>query len=307
MTAGTPDPSAGRAARPAPAATLIMVGGHESGGASRLQPLLAAGPWGPAARAVGVGRELAAAVTEALAATDQPVCVVPMTLGRDPRLIADTARTLRWLAGPDGHGRIALADPFGDPAHLIGWLRAAADRALTGDPEGTAVLVTAPGAGPFEDAELFRIARLVRQYRTHRWVEVAFEGGDPTPAEGVERCRLLGARRVVLLPAAFGAAPATADAEDGGPLVSAQAVTGVLRARVAVALDRLAHGADGIAAGLDAEHGHGFPHSHGPQETGVRGHRHGHGDGHGHGHGHSAGQSHGHAPHSHPALAGHHH
>ncbi|MCX4744966.1 cobalamin biosynthesis protein CbiX [Kitasatospora sp. NBC_01287] len=256
-------------------ADLILVGGHESGAGSRLRPLLTGDVRAGEVRAVGVGRELAAAVAGALAASERPVCVVPMTLGRDPRLVADTARTLRWLADQDRPGRIALCDPFGDAAHLIGWLRAAAGRTRATEPDETAVLVSAPAAGPFEDAELFRIARLVRQYRTHRWVEVAFEGGDPGIAEGVERCRRLGARQVVVLPAAFGPAPTAPGAEDGGPLLSARAVAGVLRARTAIALDRLRHGEDGIAAGLGAEHGHGFPHSHG------------HGPGHGHSHSHT--------------------
>ncbi|GAB2694935.1 hypothetical protein GCM10010442_10700 [Kitasatospora kifunensis] len=247
-------------------ATPVLVGGHESGGAERLRPLVEGKPgW----RAVGPGRELVSAVATALAESDRPVCVIPMTLGRNPRLIADTARTLRWLSAPANSGRLALTDPFGGPEHLIGWLRGGTGRALAPTDEGTArpaepaaVLLTAPAAGPFEDAELFRIARLVRQYRTHRWVEVAFESGDPSIAEGVERCRLLGARRVVLLPAAFGAALLVPGAEDGGPLLSGHAVAGVLRARVAAAVQRLHHGVDGIAAGLVAEHGHGFPHSH---------------------------------------------
>ncbi|WP_329570781.1 cobalamin biosynthesis protein CbiX [Kitasatospora sp. NBC_01266] len=277
--------AAARTRAEAPAASVLLVGGHESGAADRLRPLVRDGI---AAGAVGVGRELAAAVDRALAGSERPVCVVPMTLGRDPRLVADTARTLRRLTGAAGTGRLALCAPFGEPAHLIGWLRAAAERAATAAAasaasanasaatEQTAVLVTAPRSGPFEDAELFRIARLVRQYRTHRWVEVAFEGGDPDLAEGVERCRRLGAGRVVLLPAGFGPAPAVAGGEDGGPLLSARAVAGVLRARVAGALDRLRRQEDGIATGLDAEHGHGFPHSHGPADHHQHPHPHHH-------------------------------
>jgi len=49
----------------------------------------------------------------------------------------------------------------------------------------------------------------------------------------------------------------------GGPLLTLSAAAGVLRARVNAALHRLGHGDDGIAAGLDAEHGHGHTHSHG--------------------------------------------
>ncbi|WP_370122988.1 cobalamin biosynthesis protein CbiX [Streptacidiphilus sp. MAP12-33] len=265
------------------------MGGHESRGGQALGPLV---EQGVAFRAVGVGRELTRAVADALAARPgQPVCVVPMSLGRDPRLVADTARALRWLAADTGAGgRLALTEPFGSVGHLIGWLRAAVGRAAVGRAAAdsvpaaaaTAVLLTAPAAGPFDDAELFRIARLVRQYGAHRWVEPAFDGGDPGLAEGVERCRLLGAARVLLVPAGFApAAPSpVAGAQDGGPLLSPHAVGGILAARAAEALRRLRHGEDGIAAWLAADHGHGYAHAHAVTEQHSHGHPHSHPDPH---------------------------
>ena len=283
-------------------AVTVLVGGHESAAGQHLLPWVVGGH---AFRAVGTGRALAEAVEEALARPGppgQPVCVVPVTLGRDPRLVADTARTLDWLAPAAGPGRIALTEPFGTGDHLVGWLRAAAARDHAAGPGG-ALLVTAPAAGPFDDAELFRLARLVRQYGRHRWVEVAFDGGDPGIDEGIERCRRLGAERVLLVPAAFGPAypgadtgngadagtRAGAELTEGGPLLTRQAASGVLRARVAAALHRLGHGDDGIAAGLDAEHGHGYAHSHSPgaghsHDTGTGAHT---ATGHSHGGGHS--------------------
>ncbi|MFG2911882.1 cobalamin biosynthesis protein CbiX [Kitasatospora sp. NPDC048298] len=273
------------------AATVVLAGGHESDGGRALATLVATGPAVHAA--APAGRPLTEAVRSALAAAgDGPVCVVPMTLGRDPGLIADTARALRWLAAGEGRGRLALTAPFGAADHLIGWLRAAAGAA----PDG-AVLVTAPAAGPFEDAELFRIARLARQYGRHRWVEVAFDGGDPDPAEGAERCRLLGAREVTAVAASFGPALRTAlpGVRDGGPLLRPSAVAGVVAARTAAALHLLGHGEDGILAGLDAEHGHGYAHSHGPGER----HSHGHGYAHSHGPGEQHHQHHGQHAHQH--------
>lgn len=259
-----------------PPASVVLGAGHEGGAA---------------VGGVAAGRPLTEAVTAALAASTAPVCVVPMTLGRDPKLIADCARALRWLGrgegGGEGRGRLVLAPPFATADHLTAWLRTAALRAVRSAPQTSAVLVTAPAAGPFEDAELFRVARLVRQYGAHRWVEVAFDGGDPDLAEGVERCRRLGARHVALVRAAFGSAGdvtdvtratgatgAPADVLDTGPLLGEAAIAEVLRARVAHALHRLAHGDDGTGAGLDAEHGHGYAHAHGPED----------GDGHEHPH-----------------------
>ena len=264
-------------------ATTVLVGGHESAAGRELLPWVAAGH---AFRAVGGGRELTGAVERALTRSGlsgPPVCVVPMTLGRDPRLTADAARALRWLARTAGPGRIALAAPFGTADHLVGWLRAAAARehppgpgSNGSAPDGTALLVTAPAADPFADAELFRIARLVRQYGRHHWVEVAFTGAgaDPDPEGGVDRCHRLGADRVLLLPAGFGppAPRPVPGAESARPLLGRQAAARVLAARVDAALHRLGHGDDGIAAGLDAEHGHGLAHSHSP----GRPHGHGH-------------------------------
>ncbi|WP_316524540.1 sirohydrochlorin chelatase [Kitasatospora brasiliensis] len=275
------------------AVTVVLAGGHESDGGRDLAALAARPPaaHAPPVHAVApAGRPLAEAVRSALAAAgDGPVCVVPMTLGRDPALVADTARALRWLAAGESGGRLALTAPFGAAEHLVGWLRAAAGPA----PDG-AVLVTAPAAGPFEDAELFRIARLARQYGRHRWVEVAFDGGDPDPAEGAERCRLLGAREVTAVPASFGPALRTAlpGVRDGGPLLRPSAVAGVVAARTAAALHLLGHGEDGILAGLDAEHGHGYAHSHGPGGS----HSHGPGEPHSHGPGEPHHQHHTHVP-----------
>jgi hypothetical protein len=274
-------------------ATVVLAGGHESDGGRDLAALVERRSTanGPTVHAVAAaGRPLAEAVRSALAATGGPVCVVPMTLGRDPGLVADTARALRWLAADQGRGRLALTAPFGAAEHLIGWLRAAAGAGGEG-----AVLVTAPAAGPFEDAELFRIARLVRQYGRHRWVEVALVGGDPDPAEGAERCRLLGAAEVTAVPASFGPALRTAlpGVRDGGPLLRPSAIAGVVAARTAAALHLLGHGEDGIAAGLDAEHGHGYAHSHGPGEA----HSHGHGHTHQHLHAHQHPRTPAHTPH----------
>lgn len=249
--ASLPEEDAGRA-------TVIIVGGHEGGGEVRLEPL--AKPV-PVRRAAAAGRPLEEAVSRALDEAGLPVCVVPMTLGRDPQLVADTARTLVGLTrGPDA-GRVVLADPFGSTTLLAGWLRVAVTRATDGlDPTEAAVLLTAKAASPFDDAELFRVAHLVRVQGKVPRVEAAFRGGDPDLAEGVERCRRLGARHIAVVPAGFGPAIDTAiDAPmagviDGGPLLSPSEISGMVATRVDAAVLRLSRGDDGIAAGLDADH-----------------------------------------------------
>ncbi|MEU4501733.1 cobalamin biosynthesis protein CbiX [Streptomyces sp. NPDC024089] len=263
---------------------VIAVCGHEAAYGEALHGLV-----DPAVTVVANGRELFRTVA-ALSRRGERSCVVPMTLGRDPELVADTARTLRALPAAERAGTV-LAEPFGTSQHLVAWLRTAAARA----PETAALLVTAPAGDPFDDAELYRVASLVRRYGNHGLVEVAFAGGDPDPAEGVRRCGLLGARHVVLLPAAF-AEPPVPDApgirvERAGPPVAPAALARVLAERVADARRQWGErGDDGIAAGLTAADRHGHSHTHPPGEGHDHGHGHQHTHPHPHPHVHGAGR-----------------
>lgn len=241
---------------------MVLVGGHEGGGQTAVDPLAEHGPLLRAAP----GHQLDATVRHALETVDQPVCVVPMTLGRDPQLVADTARTLVGLTGPAvltggaAEGRLVLADPFGDATLLSGWLRVAVHRAARElGAQDLAVLLTANSGDRYDDAELFRIAHLVRAQEDVPWVEVAFHGGDPGPAEAVERCRQLGARRIAAIPADFGRATESPvpDVVDCGALLTPAVISGMIATRVAAAILKLSRGEDGIAAGLDADHEHG--------------------------------------------------
>lgn len=265
-------------------AAVILVGGHESDGGRALPApadLKAPGArWVP--QATGAGRDLERTLTRALEvrASGQPVVVVPMTLGRDPRLVSDTARTVRWAARGADAGAVVLAPPFGTADHLIGHLRTACRR--LGD-DGAAILITAAAADPFDDAELYRVTALVWTHAPHEIVEVGMRRPGSGLEVGLERCRRLGATRIAVVPAEFGV-PDGAD----GPLLSTPAVASIVAARVASALHRLTdHGDDGVAAAHDADHHHGFAHSHGDD-----GHGHTHGPAHSHGaSGHSHTQS----------------
>jgi sirohydrochlorin cobaltochelatase len=247
---------------PACDATVLLSCGHEGAGGAVLAELA------PFAEVLPAGRALGEAVRAALERTTDPVCVVPMTLGRDPRLVAESARALRWAGAESGQPqRVALTAPFATVDHLIGWLRAAALRFQHAPDDVRGLLIAAPTGGPFDDAELFRIARLVRQYGRHQLVEVAIVGGDPDVAAGIDRLARLGADRVGLISAGFG--PIRCESEgsavpidDAGALLGPATIAQVVTARVAAALDGAADGDDGIAAGLHAEHGHGHAHSH---------------------------------------------
>lgn len=218
---------------------VVLTGGHES-----------LGGWVPGI--VGAGR----ALHTALEATDSAV-IVPMTLGRDPERAEIAAQTLRWLSRDRAPGALLLARPLGTPTHLIGWLRAAA----TGTDPGDAVLIAAPSDAPEQDAELFRVARLVRQYSALHWVEVALLGGDPDITDAIDRCRRLGARGVTVLPAALVAPripPDTPDVRYSGPLLGTAAVRRLIEERVADAEHRwVRHDDDGLGATAGAQnHAH---------------------------------------------------
>ncbi|MFF3039822.1 hypothetical protein, partial [Arthrobacter citreus] len=83
-----------------PDATVVLVGGHESGNGADLAfvPDLV-----PGALITPAGRPLHNLLTRLLARSTEagsdprPVVVLPMTFGRNPTLVADTAKTLRWL------------------------------------------------------------------------------------------------------------------------------------------------------------------------------------------------------------------
>ncbi|WP_174552418.1 sirohydrochlorin chelatase, partial [Microtetraspora niveoalba] len=238
-----------------PAREVVLVGGHESRSGAALRGLCREA-------VTGVGARL-------YASTRRPAVVVPMTLGRDAGLIEDVARVLRWTGRGREPGELLLAPPLATTGHLVGWIRAAAGRVAVPEPEERAVLVVAPAATAEEDAELFRVARLARQHSGCRRVEVALIGGDPDVAEGVARCRLLGARHVVVVPASFVEPEPSPGAVSAGPLLSPVALEELVRLRVGEAERRWAeHGDDGLAAASTTRHGH----------------EHGHGHGHGHGH-----------------------
>lgn len=270
----------------------ILVGGHESADGADLVRLE-----GSIEGAVSAepGRRFHNTVSAALAA-GETVVVVPMTFGRNPTMVADTAKTLKWL-GDKHPGRVAMAAPFGTIDHLTAWLRTAANAARATDPDA-ALVVVAARSNPFDEAELHRVAYLVATHGALADVVPAILDEDADVSSAVERLHRLGVERAVVVPAGFAAGSAAAfgsgalaDARFAGPLMSDAAIGRVIRTRVADALAALAAGHDGIADGLAADHGHGYAHSHAFEEA-QGGHSHG-------GHSHSHPHPHPHQKHDH--------
>lgn len=287
-------------------ATVVLVGGHESDNGADLEFLTDLIPGvliTPAGRPLNnVLTQLRERGREDPGVDPAPVVVLPMTFGRNPTLVADTAKTLSWLAAEvtphnAAAAPLALSEPFGTSDHLTAWLRAAATEVRRRSPQA-AVLIVADAASPFDDAELYRIAHLVRTHGAGNPVEAATVDGTSALLEAVHRLRLLGSAETVVVPAGFRRVASVhgeavpfgeggfADAEFYGALLSEQAVLRVIRDRVRDALHALGHGRTGIEAGLEADHGHGYAHSHAFDE--AIGHSHGHShdsaDGHTHNH-----------------------
>lgn len=261
---------------------LVLVGGHESADGADVRFVADALP---GVTVSPPGRTLHNAVSALLATGDGPVAVLPMTFGRNPTMVADTAKTLKWLSVGAGTGRVVLCDDFGTIDHLVAWLRRAATETAERRP-GAALVITATSSNPFDDAELHRVAHLVRTHGAGLPVEVACVEEDAEVAEAVRRARLLGSTEAVVVPAGFARTSAApwgigelARATFYGPLMSEQAILQVVRQRLAAAEHSLSHGHDGIETGLLADHGHGYAHSHAFEESGehgAAGHQHPH-------------------------------
>jgi histidinol-phosphate aminotransferase len=150
---------------------------------------------------------LAAAVAELAAAGVARVTVVPAVLGDGasggpggvPAPVRAGHPALEWVR----------ARPLGPHPVLLGLLQRRLQEAL-GDigsvggpvPAGTAVLLVGAGsAEPAANAETAKVARLLWEGRGLELVEPAFAVlARPGVEAGLERCRALGARHVVVLP-----------------------------------------------------------------------------------------------------------
>lgn len=258
--------------------TTILVAGHESADGADVRYLeQARDRW----FVTPIGRPLHNLLTRHLSSGDGPIVVVPMTMGRNPTLVADTAKTVRWLTSASQ--RLALAAPFGSPDHLISWLRLAATSIRSRSPDA-AMVIQAPSSDPFDEAELHRVAHLVRTHGAGNVVEVATTHTDDDLVDVLQRLRRLGHPHAVVVPAGFRRqSPVPLDdsrfagCEFYGPLMSEQAAIRIIDARIRDAVHELAHGRTGVESGLMADHGHGYAHSHAFDDSSAGAHGHGHG------------------------------
>lgn len=213
----------------------------------------------------------------------------------------------------------AYGRPLGPHPVLLDLLAERVDRALAGAPRaGTTVLLVGRGSSdPDANAEVVKTARLLWEGRGYDGVETCFVSlAAPDVTTGLERARLLGARRVVVAPYFLfrGVLPDRVDATarawaaqrpevdvrvgqvlgDCEPLADLvaeryrESLRGDLRMNCDTCVHRTAMpGFEGQVGAPQTPHDHPDDPAGGP----TGGHGHGHGQGHGHGHGH--GQGHG--------------
>ncbi|WP_326599697.1 sirohydrochlorin chelatase [Streptomyces sp. NBC_01803] len=207
----------------------------------------------------------------------------------------------------------AYGRPLGPHPSLLDVLERRVDEALGGDGgrAGTTVLLVGRGStDPDANAEVFKAARLLWEGRGYAGVETAFVSlAAPDVAAGLERCRALGARRVVVLPyflftgvlpervreqaRAWAAdrpetdvrcADVIGPTEELAGLVVAryrEAIEGDIRMNCDACVYRVALPGFADKVGMPQQ-----PHHH-PDDDGHHGHGHGHGHHHEHGHAHA--------------------
>ena len=135
------------------------------------------------------------------------VVVVPVFLGSAGHEKNDVAAAIRWGRAQFPGVEFRYGAPLGPHAALVELLDIRVRQAVEADagalpPQDTCVLVVGRGSSdPDSNSELARIAHLLFEKRPFRSVEYAFQAvARPTIAEGLERCRQLGARQVVVAP-----------------------------------------------------------------------------------------------------------
>ncbi|QPP09503.1 sirohydrochlorin chelatase [Streptomyces bathyalis] len=140
---------------------------------------------------------------------------VPLMLVSDGRAQGDIPAALAREEERHPGTSLRCARPLGPHPQLLSLLERRVEEALDGgtgtegpaprspgDRAGTTVLLVGRGStDPHANAEVHRTARLLWEGRGYAGVEVAFVSlAAPDVASGLDRCRKLGAKKVVILP-----------------------------------------------------------------------------------------------------------
>jgi sirohydrochlorin cobaltochelatase len=197
-----------------PALLLVGHGTHDDDGAEGLRSLITElgrrNPGTPVAG--GLGKEtpppLSDVVTKLADGGADRIVALPLTLGAPAAAREDLEAALEGEAEQRDGVSYACARPLGAEPGLLGLLEQRLDEALgchgraPDDRATTTVLLVGHGTtDPYTNAELHRAARLLWEGSGYGGVETAFvTQAAPDVASGLDRCRALGARRIVVLP-----------------------------------------------------------------------------------------------------------
>lgn len=146
---------------------------------------------------------LSAAVTELVAAGHRSIAAVPLVLVAASHAKGDVPAALSRERRRHEGLRCSYGRPLGPHPVLLELLERRVDTVLDrADRAGTAVLLVGRGTtDPDANAEVAKVARLLWEGRGFGWVETAYVSlAEPGVRTGLERCRRLGAARVVVLP-----------------------------------------------------------------------------------------------------------
>jgi sirohydrochlorin cobaltochelatase len=137
------------------------------------------------------------AVTGLAAASPGPIVAVPLMLSAAGHAKGDIPAALARERTRHPGASFTYARPLGPHAALIDLL--AARIAAAGTDQPAVLLVGRGSTDPDANADVVKTARLLWEGRDYPLAETAFVSlARPDVAEGLERCRLLGARRIVV-------------------------------------------------------------------------------------------------------------
>jgi len=133
-----------------------------------------------------------------LAGTDLPLVAVPLMLVAASHAKGDIPAALARERTRHPGLRWTYARPLGPHPALLDLL-AARISAVARDPAPAVLVVGRGTSDPDANAEVVKTTRLLWEGRSYPFAETAFVSlTQPSVAEGLERCRLLGARQIVV-------------------------------------------------------------------------------------------------------------
>ena len=153
------------------------------------------------------GPPIVAGIRACIEAGAGRIVALPLFLGPAGHQKNDVPTIINWAKSHWPAVEFHYGAPLGAHYGLVAALAERAQETIAAHPttipaSETAILVVGRGSrDPDSNSDVYKIARMLWEGRDYGWVEAAFYSlTPPNLAEGVERCRRLGARRVVALP-----------------------------------------------------------------------------------------------------------